>query len=55
MGKHRKWFWISGLYDNKRDLFIKRYIKWDPLYYYLVGSAHTAVEQLVSCDQFPQG
>ena len=20
MGKHRKWFWISGLYDNIRDI-----------------------------------
>ena len=30
MGKHRKWFWISGLYDNKRDILLKG--KWDPLY-----------------------
>ena len=22
MGKHRKWFWISGLYDNKRDILL---------------------------------
>ena len=22
MGKHRKWFWISGLFDNKRDILL---------------------------------
>ena len=22
MGKHRKWFWISGLYDYKRDILL---------------------------------
>ena len=22
MGKHRKWFWISGLYDYKRDIVL---------------------------------
>ena len=22
MGKHRKWFWISGLYDNKGDILL---------------------------------
>ena len=33
MGKHRKWFWISCLYDYKTGYSIKRYdIEWDPLY-----------------------
>ena len=26
MGKHRKWFWISGLYDYKRDILLNSMI-----------------------------
>ena len=46
MGKHRKWFWISGLYDNKRDILLNGMILSGTHSINLVGSAHTAVEQL---------
>jgi hypothetical protein len=26
MGKHRKWFWMSGLYGNKQDILLNSMI-----------------------------